>query len=142
MIGDDKRKGFKFFCCFNIMLDVDEWREIVRRLEDPTNVFGRLTARLQQSVEGEVVSVVVHDPRGRINCYGQHIEGDALFAELNMTIGVEGSNLTGRVRYPALRRLTYPRRGCFVEGSRFGVEGYVALVNIDINPEEEVVRFS
>jgi len=112
--------------------------------EEERKVFAYLNNQLASHREGEVVSLLVYDGHGKINCYGERIDEDFIFTELNLSIGAHGSHATGTIAYPSMHRLTSYQKGNFSPAQRFGIpapNAYVALVNITMNPDEKAMSF-
>src|SRR3989338_74787 len=75
--------------------------------ERKAEIFGYLNDQLQYWIPtGEVVSLLVFDAHGKINCYGQRLREEAIFDGLDLSPGVEGTSLTGGISYPELHRLS------------------------------------
>jgi hypothetical protein len=112
-------------------------------------VFQYLNKQLENlELEGEVSSILVYDTfRGKINCYGKYLSPASIQSKLNLTIGTNGSNLTGHVAYPNLNSLSSYQNGYFIPMDTFNPNNssnYVALINIDINFSEtleDIVKF-
>lgn len=119
-------------------------KKIQRKTRLSTNpetrkIFDYLDSQLTDlGLEGTVQTLLVYDAHGKINCYGHRIEPDTIFGRLNLTIGTEGTRLTGKVSYPEPHHNASYQKGYFVPGEEFKeLKGtYLALVNIPFNPEE------
>jgi hypothetical protein len=106
-------------------------------------ILAPLTERIRKTdPTGEVCTILVYDAHGKINCYGAHIQPEMIFNALNLTIGTQGTHLTGTISYPQLDRLASTEKAKLYRGVKFGLQPnqYVALVNIPSDPEEEYIR--
>ena len=116
---------------------------------DRKEVFQYLNEQLENhELTGKVSSILVYDTfRGKINCYGEYLSAAAIHNQLNLTIGTNGSNLTGHVTYPPLDSLSSYQKGYLVSRNSFDpndLENHVALINIDVDFSEtlkNVVKF-
>jgi len=112
-------------------------------------VFQYLNEQLENhELTGKVSSILVYDTfRGKINCYGEYLSAAAIHNQLNLTIGTNGSNLTGHVTYPPLDSLSSYQKGYLVSRNSFDpndLENRVALININVDFSEtlkDVVKF-
>jgi len=118
-----------------------------RKLEKVTTALNEQLERV--GLEGEVVSVLVYDGHGKINCYGRRLPDGVLSDRLNLTSGTRGTRVTGRLSFPPIERLTSYEKGYFVHLETLGListeedhDTYAALVNIEINPDTDgLVKF-
>ncbi len=97
----------------------------------------------KMELDGYVVSVLVYDGHGKINCYGQRIDKKIIFGMFNQTMGVQGTRATGQTSYPEPHRLSRFENADYVPAERFGIkdkDAYVALINIPFNPNQEVAH--
>ena len=113
--------------------------------EQLDSFFGYFNRRLSDSeVSGSVVAVLDYDRfKQKINCYGQHLQPEYIHSGLNMSIGVKGSRITGHISYPDIREMNQCKLTAFVPAAKFGIEdkdAYVALVNVPIDSQEEIIR--
>ena len=113
--------------------------EEVRRVMFPYN-----TRLAQTGVEGYVIAALIYDTfRGKINCYGRYLKPECIHSALNLSMGVNGSRTSGHISHPDSHEMNPSTLTAFVPAQRSGVKedkAYVALVNIPIDPDEEVIR--
>ena len=109
--------------------------------EEVFSFLNRKLAELER--DGEVVSLLVYDGHGKINCYGKRIPEEIIFGKLNLSMMTEGTKVTSHGSYPELHRLISYRQGYFVSGRAFNLpeNDYVALVNIRLDPEQEAFPY-
>lgn len=107
------------------------------RKDDP---LGELSDKLNSlGHDGRVTSVLVFDPvRGRINCYGEHLNDGRILRKVNVSIGGRGRGIARSIAYPEIVRLKSYHNGWFVPAEEFWKdnESYVALVNIPWNSQD------
>lgn len=124
------------------MLKTHQGKTRLARPEEQREVFDYLDSQLASlDLEGKVSSVLVYDTvRGRISCYGERIRPESLFLALNQSIGEQGSIRTGRTGFPEIQHLTSYQEGYFIP-LKTPKDAYVALVNIPISEDPEVVAY-
>ena len=132
--------------------------------------FMPLSEELNQNLglDGFLGAILVYDGHGKVNCYYQnsyHLDGGTIFRRLNQTIGVKGTKVTGITSFPEVHRLTAKMKGYFVSSLNFlayeeeqnfdddfdddkenikekFTDTYLALINIPVNPDENVYSFN
>ncbi len=106
-----------------------------RKPHQETAVFSYLDECLaHRELPGEVTAVITLGD-GNINCYRRSDhpfpDEDSIATLLN-TYPIHGQRITGSITHREMGRLTSYRSGYFVPGEQFGVDGWIALVNIPI----------
>lgn len=127
---------------------VNDLRTQVRRKKNQTRrstdaekqaIFQDIEEKLHGlDLEGTVSTILVYDARGQINCYGERITPENIFRALNLTIGTQGTKLTGKITYPEMHRMKPITEGYFVPFRNREGE-YATLVNIPVDTADPEV---